>query len=176
MWWYQLFGFVFRITWLPALCFILGFAFSILEIFTPGFGAAGISGIVFLILGVMFTARSLLDALIIILIVFIVVGGSLFLIMRSASKGKLQRKLILSDRMDRESGYLSRNEPNSLLGKEGTAITMLRPTGIIDIDGVKFDVVSDGGYLPKGTNVKVSKVEGMRIVVSEYNHGNLKTE
>jgi len=168
MWWYELFGFVFRITWLPALCFILGFVLITIELFNPGFGAPGISGIILLILGIMFTARSLLDAMIMVLITLVVIGIILFLVIRSASKGKLNRKLILSERMNKEAGYVGRSEPESFLGKEGTAITMLRPSGIIGVDGVRLDVVTDGEFLPKGTKVKIARIEGMRIVVTKF--------
>lgn len=167
MWWYEVFGFVFRITWLPALCFILGFALITFELFNPGFGAPGISGIILLILGIMFTARSLLDAIVMVLIVLIVIGILLFLVIRSASKGKLNRKLILSEKLNKEAGYVGRSEPESFLDKEGTAITMLRPSGIIDVDGKRLDVVTNGEFLPKGTKVKVVKIEGMRIIVAK---------
>lgn len=168
MWWYELFGFVYRLTWLPALCFILGFVLITFELFNPGFGAPGISGIILLILGIMFTARSLLDAIVMVLIALIVIGIILFLVIHSASKGKLNKKLILYERMDKEAGYVGRSGPKSFLGKEGTAITMLRPAGIVDIDGVRLDVVTNGEFLPKGTKVKVTKIEGMRVVVTKF--------
>lgn len=168
MWWYELFGFVFRITWLPALCFILGFVLITFELFSPGFGAPGISGIILLILGIMFTARSLLDAIVMVLIALVIIGIILFFVIRSASKGKLNQKLILSEKMNKEAGYVGRSEPESFLGKEGKAITMLRPSGIVDVDGVRLDVVTDGEFLPKGTRVKVARIEGMRIVVTKF--------
>ncbi|NSW90523.1 MAG: hypothetical protein HPY74_07570 [Firmicutes bacterium] len=167
MWWYDLFGFFFRITWLPALCFILGFVLITVELFNPGFGAPGISGIILLILGIMFTARSLLDAIVMILIILIVIGILLFVFLRSASKGRLNNKLILTDRMNKESGFVGRSEPSSFLGKEGITTTMLRPSGSVNINGVRLDVVTDGEFIPKGTKVKVVKVEGMRIVVKK---------
>jgi membrane-bound serine protease (ClpP class) len=52
-----------------------------------------------------------------------------------------------------------------LLGQEGQAHTNLRPAGIVVIDGRKFDVVTSGEQIDKGSRVRVSKVEGNRIVV-----------
>ena len=51
------------------------------------------------------------------------------------------------------------------LGKEGETVTILRPTGMAEFDGVKLNVVADGEYIPKGTPVKVQRVEGARVVV-----------
>jgi len=52
-----------------------------------------------------------------------------------------------------------------LLGKKGTAVTPLRPAGIMEVEGSRFDVVSEGSYVPAGAPVEVVKVEGRRIVV-----------
>lgn len=167
MWGYDLFGFLYAISWLQALCFVFGFALLIYEMFHPGFGVPGISGIILLILGIMFTARNFLDAIIMILIILVIIGIILFFVIRSATKGKLNKKLVLSEKLNKEEGYVGRNEPISFLGKEGIAITMLRPSGIVEVDGVKLDVVTEGEFLPKGTKVKVDKIEGMRIVVTK---------
>ncbi len=57
------------------------------------------------------------------------------------------------------------NERVALLGCEGHAVTDLRPSGIALIGGHRVDVLSEGGYLVKGTLIKVIATEGMRVVV-----------
>ncbi len=52
-----------------------------------------------------------------------------------------------------------------LVGKEGVAITNLRPAGAAEIEGKRVDVVTDGEMVVKGTRVKVVTVEGNRVVV-----------
>ncbi|HLY76139.1 MAG TPA: NfeD family protein [Planctomycetota bacterium] len=54
---------------------------------------------------------------------------------------------------------------DGFLGKEGLAQTTLRPAGIALIEGKKMDVVTAGESVEKGSRVKVTKVEGNRIVV-----------
>lgn len=54
-----------------------------------------------------------------------------------------------------------------MLGKTGVAVTDLRPTGSVDIDGVKFDVISEGEYIRKGTNVEIFKVSGVKLLVKK---------
>jgi membrane-bound serine protease (ClpP class) len=54
---------------------------------------------------------------------------------------------------------------DGLLGREGQAHTNLRPAGIVVIDGKKLDVVTSGEQIEKGSRVRVSKVEGNRVIV-----------
>ncbi|WP_437499757.1 NfeD family protein [Sorangium sp. So ce1099] len=53
----------------------------------------------------------------------------------------------------------------ALAGKEGRALTPLRPAGTVEIDERAVDVVTDGLYVEAGTPVRVSSVEGNRVVV-----------
>jgi len=52
-----------------------------------------------------------------------------------------------------------------LVGKRGVARGDLRPAGIVEIDGRRYDVVSQGGLIEPGTAVEVIEVEGNRVVV-----------
>ena len=54
-----------------------------------------------------------------------------------------------------------------LIGKSGEAITDLRPSGSARFNGKRFDVVSRGEYISKGSTVAVLSVEGNRIVVKQ---------
>ncbi len=51
-------------------------------------------------------------------------------------------------------------------GREGVAVTDLRPAGIVLIDGRKVDVVTAGDLIARGRRVRVARVEGNRIVVT----------
>lgn len=54
-----------------------------------------------------------------------------------------------------------------LIGKEGTALTYLRPSGTAIFDEERLDVVSEGSFIAQGSTIKVVKVEGSRLVVRE---------
>ena len=56
---------------------------------------------------------------------------------------------------------------NSLLGREGKTLTDLKPSGSAMIDGERVDVVSDGEFIPKESNVVVCKHEGLRVLVEK---------
>ena len=53
------------------------------------------------------------------------------------------------------------------LDKEGISVTVLRPAGTVDIEGIKIDVVTEGEFIQKGTKIKIIKVQGRRIVAKE---------
>ena len=54
-----------------------------------------------------------------------------------------------------------------MVGLEGEALTLLRPSGIARLDGRRCDVVTRGEMLAKGERVKVIEVSGNRIVVKK---------
>ena len=65
-----------------------------------------------------------------------------------------------------EKGFSSsKNKLEDLISVEGVAITTLRPSGTVIINGNKVDVVSDGEMILKNTKIKVIDVKGNRIVV-----------
>ena len=161
------FGFIENIGLIQGLFFTVGLLLVIVEMFYPGFGAPGITGLILLIAGIFLTAKSVLDVLILLIIIFAILGAALALVLRSASSGRLSRTLILSDSLKKEAGFSSNENLESFLGKEGITNTILRPAGSADFDGAKLDVVSEGSFIPKGSKVKVIEVSGPRIVVRE---------
>jgi membrane-bound serine protease (ClpP class) len=57
--------------------------------------------------------------------------------------------------------------PRSLVGQEGTALTVLRPAGKAKIHGRTIDVVSEGPYIPAESRLEVIEVSGNRVVVRQ---------
>ena len=54
-----------------------------------------------------------------------------------------------------------------LVSKKGETLSVLRPAGIGDFDGVRLNVVTEGGFIDKGQPVEIVRVEGSRIVVRQ---------
>lgn len=52
-----------------------------------------------------------------------------------------------------------------LLGQQGVALTVLRPSGTAEFDDRPVDVVTEGQFVEPGTAVQVIQVEGARVVV-----------
>lgn len=151
-------------TW-SVILFILGFLLVIVEMFNPGFGVPGALGIVFLIVGVIVTAETVEQGIFMGVIILAILAVMLTIVLYSASKGRLSKKLILKDATDRQSGFSGTEDMKYLLGKSGKAVTPLRPAGCADLDGVRLDVVTRGEFIDKDVPVTVIEVEGNCIVV-----------
>jgi membrane-bound serine protease (ClpP class) len=66
-----------------------------------------------------------------------------------------------------QSSTHSHGPSADLVGRPGTAVTDLRPSGKVRIDDRIIDVVSMHAYIRAGTDIEVAEVEGMRVVVVE---------
>jgi len=77
------------------------------------------------------------------------------------------KQIILSSRL---TSTHTIKELSGLIGKQGHALTSLRPAGKAEIDGVKYDVLSEGFFIDEGEKIQVVKVEGGKIFVRSI-HG-----
>lgn len=59
----------------------------------------------------------------------------------------------------------------ALVGSVGTAATVLRPAGVMEIDGERVDVVTMGDYVEMGRRVRVIAVHGNRVTVEPVHDG-----
>lgn len=157
------------INWLAFLALLLGVIAFVLEalVFT-GFGVAGIVGIILVGWGVLLLAVDVTQvtaALVLALIATIVI---FILGLRLMSRYNMWHNLTLQNKQDSKEGYVAPAPELSLFaGKEGIALTPLRPAGSADIEGHRLDVVTEGEFVSTGKRVKVIKVEGTRVVVKE---------
>ena len=87
------------------LLFIAGIILLGVEVFSPGFGAAGGTGLVCIFVAILFTARSVLEGLILSLILIAAAGILLSVVLYSASHGRLSKKLILREETDAATGF-----------------------------------------------------------------------
>lgn len=158
------------IDWLLLLAiglFIAGFILVGIEMITPGLHAPGIFGTACLIVAVFLVSDSFEMGAIVTIIVLALLGIMLAVILGMLSKGKLKSPIILKEEQKKDKGYISSNDLMYLLGKQGVALTDLRPTGVGDFDGINFDVISEGRYIPKGTKLVIFKVQGSKLIVKE---------
>lgn len=153
--------------WIPLLCIAAGIIFVVIEMLQPGFGAPGIIGVILLAAGIILYSKTVLQALIMIAVVLAVLGAALALVLQSASKGRLGKHIVLDSTVDDDVKFSAFDDLSYLVGSEGKTLTVLRPSGSADFNGVRLDVVSEGEYIPKGTTVYVDKIEGNRIVVKQ---------
>ena len=152
----------------------LGLILVAMEIFfIPGFGIAGIFGILALmgglglsLIGSGATWDSTLSALgQVSLSILVAILVALFLL-RYFQRLPFGKRLLLKTSLLSKEGYASSPEEDQRwLGKRGTAATDLHPSGIAHLNGDRVDVVSDGDFINVGQAVEVVRVDGNRIVV-----------
>jgi len=151
--------------------FLLGIGLLILEIFVPSFGILGLIGFISIVGGVVLAAFDAQNAALSLGVAFVVALFVVWIVAKIFKRRGIWNRFILSDRLTTEEGYIPAQTRNDLLGREGVSLTQLRPAGVVEIDGERVDVVTDGEFVEKGRPVIVSKVEGTRIVVRENRSG-----
>lgn len=154
--------------------FIVGIVFLIIglilvgvEMIVPGFGAPGISGGICLVVGVFLSSKSVEQALTIVVIVLVIMAVMLMCVVLLFNKKKIKSPIMLEEQLQAKGQFMSAEDLNYLVGKEGVTTTNLRPQGTCDIDGISFEVVSDGNLIKRGATVKIIKVANNKLVVSE---------
>ena len=147
--------------------FIIGFFLIFVEVvIIPGFGLPGILGSIALI-AACYTAFTMLSPLFGLLVCAASIT-MVFIIFRILPKTKIWQKTSLKHDLNHNRGYhVGSDDLINLIGKKGTAFTMLRPSGTIIIDDKHYDAVSNGDFIAKGKNIIVDKVENNKIIVTE---------
>jgi len=153
--------------WEAIILFLVGFFLLLAEIFLiPGFGLTGISGIIAILTSIFLTFGNIIQATYSILIAlgFTIVG--FFLLIRYIPATRTWRKFILFTKQEKELGYsVGIKNSKRLIGKEGIAITPLRPSGMVEVNGEKLNAITRGEYVDSNTKIKIISVEGNKIVV-----------
>lgn len=142
---------------------ILGILLILIDIFfIPGI-VIGSLGMLLIITGNIL-AFSLLDThygWISVLLSILIIGILIYL----TYKLKLWDRLVLKDhhvKKDEESSIISLN---SLIGKEGIALTDLKPAGFVLIENKKYNAQSSGAFINKDFKVKVIEASGSYLIV-----------
>jgi membrane-bound serine protease (ClpP class) len=153
--------------WWAVMLFIIGIGLLIIEMTIPGFGVFGVSGIVAILAGLVFSASNPVKGMISVGIAVVTALVAVPVLWKTLGGSHLFRRIVLTEKVvDEDVEHSEISQLSHLVGKTGTAITILRPAGIVDIDGIKYDVVSDGECILPGAKVKVVEAVGTKIVVT----------
>ncbi|MDD4142319.1 MAG: NfeD family protein [Bacteroidales bacterium] len=161
--------------------FAVGFILLALEIFViPGFGVAGISGIILILTGLIFAmvpnkgfhvnsehlymlATAISTVISATIVAFVL---SLFLAKKLLTTNNKHIKIALNDTQQSSAGFSSAtSEYANMINCEGIAHSVLRPSGKVMIGGDVFDAVTEGGWIEKGEAVKVVGYLNAQLVV-----------
>ncbi|MDD2624636.1 MAG: NfeD family protein, partial [Candidatus Riflebacteria bacterium] len=76
------------------------------------------------------------------------------------------KKFVLSSETSVSNDSIAVENYDHLIGSEGVATSMLRPSGIAKINGDRYDVITEGEFIEKNTAIVVKKAEAGRIIVT----------
>ena len=159
--------------------FVVGIVLIAAEVFViPGFGIAGILGLIctigalilvmlnndglefdFVAPEEIFKAISTTLAGLLGSIIIMFFGGARLL------NSKVFQRISLPDVQNKDEGYTSTTYKIDLVGKKGTAYTILRPSGKIMLDDDIYDAFTRGEYINQGEEVEVISNEGTSLKV-----------
>lgn len=139
--------------------FVIGMALAVAEFFLPG-AIMGLIGLVCVLASIYLAFHQEMTVLGWSLVGITIVSVPVFVLLWVKV---LNRVLAMKET---QQGTTSATvEDKGLMGKEGVALTQLRPSGVARFGDRKVDVVSDGEMIDRDTRVKVIEVRSNRVVV-----------
>jgi len=142
------------------------------EVFVvPGLGVPGVLGLAALVGGVFLsllgsnpTRQDLLHASGVVATAVLLFLAAAYGVIRHLPHSRL---LGSGEVAGRDAGFLASAPRGDLVGRVGEAVTDLRPSGTAAFGDERVDVVSEGGWIGRGSPVVVIRSEGYRHVVRE---------
>jgi len=158
------------------LLFVGGVLLLLIEVFViPGFGAAGVAGLLAILASLVLALVSLdMDLSFspvgltgaVSRVFFALIGTVFFsvLLFKYVPRTRFGRKLVLQEALASGSSVETPEDALST-GMTGVATTDLKPFGRAKFGSDRAEVVSEGRYVEKGEAVRISRVSGGRIEV-----------
>jgi len=164
------------------LLLILGIILLGFELFViPGFGIAGIAGLIFIAAGAILAFQDFVipdpsfpwqaellvkNILHVLGALFMAIILALFTLRYILPRLSVVVEGPYLDATLKDSRADSLEAKGAEVGDIGIALTSLRPSGKAKFKGEIFDVITEGEFMEKGTPVKISEIKGNRIIVS----------
>lgn len=167
------------------IAFVVGWILILLEIFViPGFGVAGILGgtlvLMSLILGLVGVAENnpyiiplpdtdgLMRASLTVILSVIVSSTLMILFGKRFMHSSMFRRVSVATVQDKSKGYIAHPEvSDAIIGQTGIAVSQLRPTGNVKIQGQTYEAISETGMIEKGQPITVIGKRDFILVVRE---------
>ena len=142
---------------LGVIILVIGILCMVAEIFIPSFGVAGGMGFLAMTIGILLMAQTLVQGLmyfaimLFISVVFLILGYHFIGSSKIALKNNLKEDTL--------------PDYQRLIGKRGKSLTPLRPSGTIELEGERYDVLTRGEFIGANEAIDVIAVENNCIFV-----------
>jgi membrane-bound serine protease (ClpP class) len=163
--------------WIGVVLALAGVALLLLETHVfPGHGISALAGLALLFAGMFYALGGSQNALFALSTSTVLTAASLIGFFAYLPRSPIWKQIGLQMQQRSSLGYVTSSDLTHFLGRTGRAATVLRPSGMAEIDGVRLDVVTEGEFLEAGTPLVVIQVEGSRVVVDDLAAANVSDE
>ena len=101
-----------------------------------------------------------------IIVAIVMIPSALIIAYKTLPKTKFGKAVTLAPPKRQQGDAIpDTDQLKQMLEAEGLVITPLRPVGMCDFSGDRFECVAEGGYVDNGKKVRVSHVEGTQLTV-----------
>ncbi len=151
---------------LPILLIVVGLALFAAEVYlVPGFNVVGLLGFGLLGYGIyrIFTEIGPTGGLMALALTLL---SAVLLFYVMWTNGAWDRFVLEANlRTDPAVREREKEQRSQHLGKDGTAVTSMRPTGIVEVDGVRLEAQTEGEFIAAGSDVRVVAMDRRRYFV-----------
>ncbi len=144
---------------------ILGIVLLLIEIFVPGFGVFGITGLFAIAIAAFITVTTMENGVMIVVSGIVILAAIGYIAVETAKKFGVYGKLILKDTLDTDNEL--DDEMQSLVGSRGVVKTPLKPHGKVDFNGAVTEAYCDGDFIAAGETVEAYKVYANNLYVKK---------
>lgn len=146
---------------------LAGIFLLILEVAIPGFGVCAAGSILCFTVAAYFFMGGGMSALLVLAVAYAIVIAAMVWLCHTLPSDSKWNPLVLLERQNAMKNIDANEAHQSLVGKQGKALTPLRPSGTAIIEGRRQDVLTEGDYISNNALIKVIRVEGRKIFVEQ---------
>ena len=148
---------------IPILIILAGLALIAIEVYLiPGFNVVGVIGFLIILFGVgySYNETGMIGGTAFLLGSMFLTGGMFMWMWKSGAWDRF----VLATNLKSDERVVARESADRAkhLGQVGTAITPLRPTGIVEIDSHRIEVMTEGEYIAAGSVVTIVAMDRRR--------------
>ena len=152
-------------TWV-ILLFAIGILLLLVEVIVPG-GILGAIGGLMMFAGcvVAFILFGTTGGLIAVTVALAAAAIAFYFEFRVLPRTAIGRRAFLQSQIDGVSAAYG-DETRDLIGKSAVALTMLSPSGYVDIGGKRYEAFCQSGQVAAGAALKVTGADNFRLIVT----------
>ena len=153
--------------WIVIAIFVLGVIALLFELHVlPGHGVSGLVGVILVLTSIVLAFGTVMLGLLETALALIISIALFMLALRWLPESAFMRRFAFAGAQSVGEGYIAARPVVGLDGADGVAQTYLRPAGVATINGDRYQVQTDGEYIPAQTRIRVKRVEGAKIIVT----------